>query len=162
MRGDKTDLVAPIAFQGSSIKALAADMPLLALRAVESGCSHKSPFLHASWDYWIARKWLERGRVRTRDTNNYLVSIGLDHFDPSRVIDFSSVDAMRAWLGRAFERPEIQDLATGRAGSMACGDKEVLLLWRGDIPEEAVAQIGEDGPPPTIDPRRRALQASCL
>ena len=89
-----------------------------------------------------------RGRMLGRDPGNYMVSIGLDHFDSSRVIDFSSVDAMRAWLGQAFERRDIEDLAMGRAGAMARADKEVLLLWRGTIPEGAIQQIGEDGPPP--------------
>ena len=99
MRGDKTDLVVPRSFRGTTVRTLQEDMAILALRAVNEGCADKSPFLHASWDYWVARKWLMKGRENGQHPGNYMVSIDLDHFESSRVVDLSSKDKMQAWLG---------------------------------------------------------------
>ena len=59
------------------------------LMAIGHGSSLTSPFLHASRDIQVARKWYKLGRERRRD-ENYLVRIRRSALPENAVVDMST------------------------------------------------------------------------
>ena len=131
MRGDGDDLrYDPIPPQG--------DIVAEALLAVHAGSKpgFRSPFLHTSRDYFRARGWL--ASARARDRRCYLVRVDLAQFPNDQVIDISSHDMQRRFIGERQREYKIQKLMCTDHESplhLSMKYKEVLLCARGAIPQ---------------------------
>ena len=133
MRGDQTDLKRVwLANTG--------DIQFTALQAIHKGSKgyYTSPFLHASLSRDDAVQWLNRAREGygplPADPDAYLVMIDLAKIPKERVIDLSSHEKQKQFLGQRANDDHILELIHQQKNppmTLAEGWKEVLILGRG-------------------------------
>ena len=116
------------------------------IEAVRSGSKFRSPFMHASTDFHGARRFKDLAeRLRGEDATQ-MVRIDLDVLNEliglsDKIIALDTDKAQKAFFSKNPEDygPEVASHFTTLRRSTA--NKEVLLLWRGKIPEECMTVI---------------------
>ena len=78
-------------------------------------------------------------RISKVDKDNYMVRISLDKLASEQIIDFSTHSAQVASIGSDRERALL-----GHAVGLGLFYKEVLLLTRGSVPNDAIERIDPD------------------
>jgi len=144
MRGDGGDLVPPgnLDVMRNFKQNKEETFVGIILESIGEGSQFKSPFLHTSTRLSTAIKWLNLGRTRRSD-RNYLVRIKRDTLPQECVIDMSAKIFQERVITPAV-LPHVQERL--RHAELARLDLEVLLCWRGSLPDNVVVDtIDEDG-----------------
>ena len=134
----------------------------IALRAIKEGSTERSPFLHFSSDFLLARKWFTKGKTLRQETQNYMCRVDItaletfrlsaklaassQDFDqglfPGQIVDLSTEKAAKPYFSKyARDDDSLTPLLTslGHAHNV----KEVLVAWRGEIPKRLFEVIDD-------------------
>ena len=140
------------------------------LRAVEKGSHEKSPFLHFSWSFIEARNWHMRGVITRGEKTGYMARVAVKDLEdmaaeelrrtassqakPGPVavlggmLDLSSGVSQRKALGPLAQDPQITDRVS--VLGICVSHKEVLVPWRGCLPENLFERISSDTGLPVV------------
>ena len=142
--------------------------------AVRKGSTVTSPFLHFSWDFTQARFWHMRGKVTRGEQGGYMARVSIKDLEKlaaqqganrpqaassqggaassqeddfvattGKLIDLSSSRAAQKAFGRKWCREDVVQRQFGFLG-ICQSHKEVLVPFRGTIPEAIFELIDED------------------
>ena len=153
MHGNHDDLV-PVEGVPNTVDD-SVELARLASRAIRTGCTNPSPFLHLSKDFKVARHWYMRYRNEWGDMRCYMVRVRTASLPRNVVIDMSTVQAQHTFLGPNAHDNVVQENLAGM--KMALAHKEVVLLRRGTVPWSILERCDPDDGHPLGTP----LQDRC-
>ena len=130
MHGNHDDLVAAPGVPDTVNDSV--ELARLVCRAIRTGCTDPSPFLHLSKEFRVARDWYMRYRRQCHDRSCYMVRVRTASLPQNVVIDMSTHQAQQSFLGEHAQDDMVQENLQGLA--QARSHKEVVLLSRGTVP----------------------------
>ena len=164
MAQDRSDLTTPHPASSQGLRGTALVKAIF--DAVKTGSTKTSPFLHFSWDFVQARNWWMRGRHERREKHGYLARVSVKALrklaleaDSSqggaalsqgdelvattgKLIDLSDRTRLSRTFGKFYLDDEVQERL--HILSICVSHKEVLVPFRGTIPEEIFELIDDN------------------
>ena len=164
MAQDRSDLTTPDPAWSQGLRGTALVKAIF--DAVKKGSTQRSPFLHFSWDFVQARNWWMRGRHDRGEQHGYMARVSVKALrklaleaDSSqggaalsqgdelvattgKLIDLSDGRTFSRTFGKFYLDDEVQERLP--ILSICVSHKEVLVPFRGTIPEDIFELINED------------------